>query len=382
MVKKILRLFFIGLIICLYYTCSDENDNVGPTTTFKTIVPPKGSKAVYWVKKNQETPKLVEGKIMEIEDSGKKLTKVQIRELNTNLPNGVDIYGNEDSSKKTVTLNKIDIFDSPENSASKTIKVIFSEPVKFDVEPSDGVEQVVNAKGRLDIGGTVINFDDKIHYKLVNSKERIELPLYVVEDCKHYYGYTMIYGKKTEVDIWYKPGLGLVDFRARSELLDAYYEGKMDSYTNVIYIDDSTILIKSENILGLDGGPQIFELNTFSVNNKLDADKNTHAKIWVEVREVDSDKAKSGFYPSVWHEVGVHDGVFSETYSQLNRSSVSLFHPEEKGENFIYWNLLVDKGAKNSEGDSTFYYAKVGLSTTNAKVRVSGAILYKIYKGK
>lgn len=126
----------------------------------------------------------------------------------------------------------------------------------------------------------------------------------------------------------------------------------------------------------LDSANPTFELNTYYVNDDIDADKNTHAKMLLEMRYVDETRARdASLQPNVATDFGVTFGYFPH---MVVASPVSFFHPDENGQGFTYWVAYVDQASKNSMGDAETYHISASLASSESwPVRVTGRIIYK-----
>jgi hypothetical protein len=72
-----------------------------------------------------------------------------------------------------------------------------------------------------------------------------------------------------------------------------------------------------------------------------DADKDSHAKMLVELRWADDAMAKTDKRPSIDPVFGTDTGMYSAT---LEQAPVSFLHPEENGKGYVYWYYYVESG--------------------------------------
>lgn len=122
-----------------------------------------------------------------------------------------------------------------------------------------------------------------------------------------------------------------------------------------------------------------FQLDSYTCSgNKFDADKNTHAKMLVELRWLAEENAKTDNKPGepmIRVDAGTVIGVFP---CNLTSSPVSIFHPEENGAGMKFWYCFVDEAAKNEPGDAhTAYHVRVRTDSGFSPVRVTARIYYK-----
>jgi hypothetical protein len=101
-----------------------------------------------------------------------------------------------------------------------------------------------------------------------------------------------------------------------------------------------------------------FSLSTYDVAQTHDADKDTHAKMLLELRWADADRAATTDQPLVTETFRTVFGVFP---SLLVPSPVSLFHPEENGLGYTFWVGYVDQAAKNEPINGISYAVDVSL---------------------
>lgn len=133
-----------------------------------------------------------------------------------------------------------------------------------------------------------------------------------------------------------------------------------------------------ESVAVVGGGVSRFELDTGDAYNDWDADKNTHAKMLMEIRWVDDGVAKTDKKPFVRHKLGTVMGYFP---SELVQSPISFLHPEENGQGYVYWIAYADQAAKNEAGDGgTRYVASVEYEADFSPLRVSARTIYKRLK--
>jgi len=127
----------------------------------------------------------------------------------------------------------------------------------------------------------------------------------------------------------------------------------------------------------VDSSSSSFKLDTYDCDgNQIAADKNTHAKMLLELRWADETMAQTDTQPLPNVEFGTTMGYFPNSMAE---SPASVFHPEENGKGFKYWYSYVSQAAKNEPGDnSTTYHISVRAVTGLSAVRVTGRIYYKV----
>ena len=105
-----------------------------------------------------------------------------------------------------------------------------------------------------------------------------------------------------------------------------------------------------------------------------DADKDSHAKMLVELRWADDAMAKTDKRPSIDPVFGTDTGMYSATLEQV---PVSFLHPEENGKGYVYWYYYVDQAAKNQPMNGIEYHAGVRYDSSFSPLRVTARIVYK-----
>jgi hypothetical protein len=189
----------------------------------------------------------------------------------------------------------------------------------------------------------------------------------IVHGCRHYSAEgtlagdglaPLLQGVTIAGEVWYHPSLGLVRYELPALGLAGDMRGTWD-------LDDDAGEFATIRKLGIiDATAPSFELNTYDLHGAFDADKNTHAKLLLELRWGDEDGARTGpepGYPAVNIEFGTVIGTFPST---MVESPVSIFHPEENGQGFEYWIGFVDQAARNEPGgDGIAYHVSVQADT-------------------
>lgn len=142
-------------------------------------------------------------------------------------------------------------------------------------------------------------------------------------------------------------------------------------------LGDDYASVEAVGVIG--SGESRFELSsTEGGAGGLEADKETHAALLVEMRWVDDATAKTTAQPYAAVELGTLLGVFP---AQVVQSSASFLHPDEAGKGYVYWIAYANEAAKNEPGSNGIaYHTKVDYDTSLSPVRVSSRIIYKRYR--
>jgi len=266
------------------------------------------------------------------------------------------------------------------NGDGPSIDVMLSSPVTLNLSPPPGEAQVVNTTGTVNILGQ--SFQTKVtgSYKMTEQDVAIETDAGTLYGCRRFVFegsvdnsdiLSILGTDKASGEVWYHPRLGFVKavihIKDKSDyvfdFVGTHEMGKAKSGVN--RIQGMAVLDKLES----------FELNTYNVNGEFDADKDTHAKMLVEVRFLDEEKAKTNEQPPVELEFGTIFGIF---LYELVSSPVSFFHPEENGKGFTYWYAYVDEAAKNQPKNGIAYHVKATVPDYGSKVRITSRIVYSL----
>ena len=123
-----------------------------------------------------------------------------------------------------------------------------------------------------------------------------------------------------------------------------------------------------------------FSLHTYDRIGEFDADKDTHAKMLLEMRWADPDVATTHDAPDPMM-ASVTFGTLGGLYyfpHDLIESPVSIFFPEENGNGFRYWYAFVDQAAKNQDKNGISYSISVDKDSSLPDLRVTARIGYTI----
>lgn len=259
--------------------------------------------------------------------------------------------------------------------------VVLDSPVTVDLAPPVGEAQPVTASGTVNILGQPVQVEATGSYTMTEQDVAVETAAGTLHGCRRFTFegsvdnseiLSILGADEASGEAWYHPKLGFVkaviqvpgkddyvfDFAGTHEM------GKATSGVN--HIQGMAVLDTLES----------FDLNTYDVHGAFDADKDTHAKMLVEARFLDEEKAKTTNQPPVELEFGTVFGVFPH---QLVSSPVSIFHPEENGEGFTYWYAYVDQAAKNEPENGIAYHVTATVPDYgSSKVRVTSRIVYSL----
>jgi hypothetical protein len=235
----------------------------------------------------------------------------------------------------------------------------FDEPAHLNLGAPIGVPQTLTVSGTAVFGDpanpvTSQQAQGTVEYTRVADDVVAQTAMGPVAGVSHYTGTLTIGDTVLTGAAWYHPELGAiameVDFPPPTGLRfdflgSADYGGP--GGTNTI---QAMAVLTPER-------PN-FSLSTYDVAQTHDADKDTHAKMLLELRWADADRAATTDQPLVTETFRTVFGVFP---SLLVPSPVSLFHPEENGLGYTFWVGYVDQAAKNEPINGISYAVDVSL---------------------
>lgn len=173
---------------------------------------------------------------------------------------------------------------------------------------------------------------------------------------------------------YYHPTLGLVGWEAP----DLGIGLSMSGTSNYGDATEGHNVIEKSDILTSTNSS--FRLDTYDRIDQFDADKDTHAKMLLELRWADPTVATTHDEPDGLMApitFGTLGGIYYFPH-QLIESPVSIFFPEENGNDFRYWYAFVDQAAKNQDENGISYSITVDKDSTLPDLRVTARIGYTI----
>lgn len=255
-------------------------------------------------------------------------------------------------------------------------------PITVKLDSPVGVAQPVTASGKLTLTDTLATTSADVtgHYTLVEKDATVATGVGPVSGCSHYSGQASTNSEGVPAafrvlpisgELWYHPSYGVVAFNSPEIGIGTAMSDSSDCGS----VDSSNYRIIRK--VGVVDSSSSFKLDTYDCDgNQIAADKNTHAKMLLELRWADETMAKTDTQPGPIVEFGTTLGYFP---NRLAESPTSIFHPEENGKGFKYWYSYVSQAAKNEPGDnSTTYHISVRAVTGLSPVRVTGRIYYKV----
>lgn len=263
------------------------------------------------------------------------------------------------------------------------MSVVADRPHTIRTDGPEGVPQTV------EFGATTTTFESGesrtgtavVEYVKESDDVTLQTAFGTLSGVKHFSGTVTLQGEAApaliegvplDVELWYHPSFGIV--KGDMPLLNL----GLDMKTTEDCGDPMAPGFNSIQKVGLvRPGGERFRLATYDCSGDFNADKNTHAKMLLELRFADEDQARSGTQPPVIETFGTVWGTFPE---RLVASPFSIFHPEENGQGYTFWYALVDEAAKNEPGSNGIAYRieVEPADTMTHAVRATARIRYNV----
>lgn len=253
------------------------------------------------------------------------------------------------------------------------VTVTAAEPVRVPMDVPVGEPQHRDAVGLVSLGGGATqSVDVSVDWTLVETDGTLKTPLGLQHGLLHSTVSASVMGTTVTGEIWGRSGVGFVAGYVESSLLPGRKSAGLLGYLANEAAGGGYWLTRGDAVLS-PSNPG-FVLDTYDVAQTWDADKDTHAKMLLELRWVDGARAQTDEAPPVAVEAGTVWGAFETTTAA---STVSLLHPEENDAGYVHWLTVVDQAAKNEPENGISYHIGASHSGAEGEVRVSASILYK-----
>lgn len=281
---------------------------------------------------------------------------------------------------------KLDRFDGdiPLGSAETPfIEGELDEPYIVNLDPPVGEEVPLVVTGTGSFLGQAATVSVEGSYTLVESNVSVETVMGVIHDCRYFKGSIavsspelppILSGMELTAEMYYSETKGVVGVILRRPPFEPVVLGLM-GVEDLGEGDGTYGDIQKAAVIG-GPGQSDFRLSTYDVNQEFDADKDTHAKMILEIRYLDETLAKTGNQPQVTAEFTTGWGYYPYYFVE---SPVSFFHPEEQGMGYTYWIAYVDQAAKNESDNGIVYNISAANPEGQPPVRATARILYKRY---
>jgi hypothetical protein len=291
-------------------------------------------------------------------------------------------YWINENSDGTVDFAGFDLHSTLASVLLPPSSLVLDTPVSVKLDAPLGQAQTVALSGTLTPAGssTGTPLQATGQYTLVEKDVVVQTDMGPVAGCSHYGGSAssasdavpaVFRGLTVRADLWYHPSFGVVAFKAPDLGLETRMKDSNDCGT-----PDASGHVVIRKVAVVDTTQSSFELSSYGCSGSFDADKNTHAKMLLELRWLDETKAKSTTQPTPSYQFQTVFGYFP---SMILQSPVSILHPEENGNGFVYWIAYVDQAAKNEAGSNGISYGIRVTASGTDPVRASARIYYKKY---
>ncbi|MDD5223088.1 MAG: hypothetical protein PHE84_03785 [bacterium] len=270
-------------------------------------------------------------------------------------------------------------YSTASNASQPYLAVTLDQPLEIDTLPPVGVPQTFHVQGDFSLQETGIPdpypVDEDVTYTLEDDAATVDTGMGKIYNCRRYTGSATVGGTLFEAELYYKPEIGPVSGKVNWPPPNGFSADLLSVADNGAS-EDGYNTIQATKVIG-PANPS-FQLSTYDVNQDFDADKDSHAKMLLEFRWADEQKAKETSQPYVNPEFGTVWGIYPY---ELVSSPVSIFFPEENGKGFTYWMAYVDQAAKNESQNGIAYHISLNLeSFITSEMRVTGRIHYKLYQ--
>lgn len=287
-----------------------------------------------------------------------------------------------DATPTKVTLAGIDV----NTILGPPFTATLDAPVTVELLPTPGAPQAASGGAKItseaDPAGKPISVTGS--YTLVDADASVETTVGTIGGCAHYKGaFTPTgaatppeyVGKQVQGELWYHPSHGIVAVKSGDVMLDMGMTESKDCHTPT---SAGYSLVRKVGVL--DSKHPHFTLNTYDCAGDFDADKDTHAKMLLELRWAEDAKAK-GSNPVGPPFVTLDFGTMLGTYpAQLVESPVSVLHPEENGKGYRFYIAYVDQAARNQATNGISYKVGAKVDQGFSPIRASARIYYKKFR--
>jgi hypothetical protein len=256
------------------------------------------------------------------------------------------------------------------------------QPLALDPRMPVGQPLAIDVTGRATVVGVETATRVQGTIQAIADSVALQTPAGVLHGCRHFQGSFTFTGTalpaplasaRLDADLWYHQEYGMVGVAIR---LPPYLEraSRFQGVSDFVDLPGGYRMVQKLGVLSA-ASNTTFQLSTYDLRQQFDADKNTHAKMLLEIRNEDETEARSLLQPSVSIRFGTVWGIFP---AQLVQTPASFFHPSENGKGFVYWIAFVDQAAKNEPTNPIAYEVSAQLTSNNARVRCTARILYKV----
>lgn len=179
-------------------------------------------------------------------------------------------------------------------------------------------------------------------------------------------------------EVWIKTGVGIVGGWYESPLINSGQRvtWNVDDFFGAEDLPGGRAVVRRDAMLA--DSFEGFRLSTYDVNGEFDADKDSHAKMLVEIRWADPLRAQTDEEPNVYVDFTAVFGSFP--HPGLIPLEASILNPHENGHGYRFWYAYVDQADKHQQRQGISYGVDVRMlqgASARDRVMVSALINYK-----
>lgn len=278
---------------------------------------------------------------------GQELPVLELTDQLTGAPAGMELVAEIEGT--SVTLGGVTL---QEALSGLDVAIEASEPITVDMSAPIGVENTVTIDGTVTIGDPEIvdpgylPFD--VTYTVQSHDAVAPAPMGDIPGCRHTTFSAASGALSADGELWTRDDVGFVH-----AVIDAEPWGVLDGGASgyLGFGEGGGVgVVQAEQ--RLDAANPTFSMSTYDAEGQFDADKDTHAQMYFEMRWADADKARTSEKPPVEPSFGTVFGFYPHV---LVESPAGYLHPNEADEGYTYWVALVDQAAKNEAVNGIAY---------------------------
>lgn len=270
-------------------------------------------------------------------------------------------------------------FSTTEALNGVALDVLLDEPVVLDVNVPIGEPQTVAVDGTITIGtpgfGTEGYLPLEGTYTVTSHDAVAPSPMGAVPGC-HEITFEGSAGPFSMTGtVWGRDDLGFVHGEIDADPFGTFSAGS-EGYVGWEEAG-GTGIVQAEGVVSPNA--PTFVASTTRDQGIFDADKNVHAKMYLELRWLDEDKARSDEPPPVDVLFTAGWGYFPHA---LVASDTPYLHPEEADQGYTWWLAFVDEAAKNDPSENPIAF-NVNVTHTSASpepVKVGAFLAYGLWR--
>ncbi|HMV66622.1 MAG TPA: hypothetical protein PKA64_07210 [Myxococcota bacterium] len=227
-----------------------------------------------------------------------------------------------------------------------------SAPLVVDMGAPVGVTQHTSISGTVTVGDPPVSGDGylpiDLTWTVASTDTSAPAPMGDVPGCREASFSASAAGLTASGRVWIRDDTGFVHATLDDGTWGPLTAG-MAGYGGWADFGDVTV-VQSEHRVDL--ANPTFSLTSNDAHLTFDADKNTHAQMWLEARWADDAMAHTTEPPPLSFTFGANLGWFPASWAQ---SSIGLLHPGDD-DGYVWWVAAVDQAAKNDPAPNPIVY--------------------------